>query len=59
MNDIVSARLDIIAAKAKILAEASRRGFWSGELERGLREIETEISELRRGSGSSSQWDSR
>lgn len=50
MDSITTARLDIIAAKAKILAEAARRGFWDGELQQGLAEIEREISALKQGS---------
>lgn len=51
-NDIVSARLDIISAKAKILAEKYKNNqMWDGDLTRGLNEIESEISSIRRESG--------
>lgn len=46
MDEIQTARLEIIAAKAKILAEASKRGFWPGELKQGLTEIELEINKI-------------
>lgn len=46
-DSIQTARLEIIAAKARILADASKRGFWDGELNRGLDEIEREIQQLR------------
>lgn len=46
MDNLTTARLEIIAAKAKILVEASKRGFWGGELKRGLEEIEAEISRI-------------
>ena len=50
-REIVAARLDLIAAKAKILA-ASYRGskLWEGELTRGLNEIEVELKAVQRDS---------
>lgn len=37
-------RLDLIAAKAKQLAEDARAGrFWEGDLSRGLRELREQL----------------
>lgn len=52
MYDEVAMYLDLIAAKAKQLAEDCRRGrLWDGELERGLGEIQ---SAIQRAAGASS-----
>lgn len=40
MNDAVSMRLELIAAKAKMLAYEYKNGkLWPGDLERGLGEL--------------------
>jgi hypothetical protein len=51
-RDVVAARLDLIAAKAKILA-AKYRGnqLWEGELTTGLNDIQTEVQAVQRESG--------
>lgn len=47
-NDIISARLDLIAAKARILAEQYRNNsMWDDDLNQGLSQIEKEISTIR------------
>lgn len=61
MDSITTARLEIIAAKARILADKAKGNqFWEGELDRGLAEIEREVASIRsdnRGySSSRSTW---
>ncbi len=52
MNAVVLSRLEIIAAKAKILAEKYKNNqFWEGELRDGLAELEAEIAQIVRNSG--------
>lgn len=47
-NDITIARLDLIAAKAKILSEQYKNNqMWDGDLERGLNDILSEINNIR------------
>lgn len=48
MSDpITAARLEIISAKAKILAEAVKNGStWPGDLARGLKEIHSELAQI-------------
>jgi len=65
-NALVAARLEIVAAKAKILAEKYKNNqLWGGELDSGIREIESELSKIRSEGGSSdwattrSGWDDR
>jgi hypothetical protein len=49
-DDIIAARLDLIAAKARILAEQYKNNqHWEGDLSRGLDEIEREIAAVRNG----------
>ncbi len=60
-NPMLTARLEIIAAKSRILVEKSRNNqFWPGELSRGLSEIEREISNIQTEEGldekANSQW---
>lgn len=46
-DQITAARLEIISAKAKILAESARNGsFWPGDLEKGIQEIRTELAQI-------------
>lgn len=47
-DDTTAARLEIIAAKAKILATQYKGGgLWEGDLTRYLDEIESEIRKVR------------
>jgi hypothetical protein len=48
MSDpIIAARLEIVSAKAKILAEAVRNGqTWPGDVERTLEEIRAELAQI-------------
>lgn len=56
-DDIIAARLDLIAAKAKILAEQYKNNqHWEGDLNRGLSEIEREIAAIRNNSNGRSGW---
>jgi hypothetical protein len=50
-REIVASRLDLIAAKARILA-ADYRGskLWEGELTKGLNEIQAEVDAVKRDS---------
>ncbi len=57
-NEIVTARLMVIAAKAKILSEQYKNNqLWGGELERELNAIESEIASIRREAGSYRGWE--
>ena len=48
-NELIAARLAVIAAKAKILSETYKNGqMWEGDLVRGLDEIEIEMNLIRR-----------
>lgn len=61
-NDIIAARLDVIAAKARILSEQYKKNqLWGSDLERGLSDILSEIESIKRegGSNASGQWDDR
>ena len=61
-NDIVAARLDVIAAKARILSEQYKNNkLWDGDLERGLSDILSEIESIKREGGSNArgQWGDR
>lgn len=52
MNEIVAARLDLIAAKAKILAADYRAGRqWPSDLSSGLNDLTKELEAIRRESG--------
>lgn len=55
---VITARLDLIAAKAKILAESYKNNkLWGGELKDGIDEIEREIALIRRGEpGAARGW---
>jgi len=58
MNEIIAARLDLIAAKAKILAADYRAGRqWPTDLSRGLSELGVELENIRRESGSAARDD--
>jgi len=47
-DDTIAARLEIIAAKARILASNYKGGaLWPGDLSRGLDEIEAEMNRIR------------
>jgi len=47
MNELVAAKLDLIAAKAKQLSLDYRAGrLWEGELENGLAEIHQQLSSI-------------
>jgi len=47
-NPVIQARLEIISAKAKLLAEKYKNNqLWDGELSKGLDEIQSEISYAR------------
>lgn len=51
-DDITAARLAVVAAKAKILADKYKHGqLWAGDLHRMLSEIESEINKVRSESG--------
>ncbi len=57
-NEIVTARLMVIAAKAKILSEQYKNNqLWGGELDRELNAIESEIAAIRREAGSYRGWE--
>lgn len=48
MNEVLASRLDLIAAKAKIMASDYRNGrMWEGDLSRGLDELLREITYAR------------
>jgi hypothetical protein len=56
-DDIIAARLDLIAAKAKILSEQYKNNkLWDGDLERGLEEIGRELAAVRNNSAGNSGW---
>lgn len=47
-NDIIAAKLDMIAAKAKAMATSYRTGrLWDGELTSGINEIDRTVDEIR------------
>lgn len=50
MNELIAARLELIAAKAKILAASYRENkLWDGELNSGLDMLSHEIVSIRQG----------
>ena len=56
-NDIIAARLDLIAAKARILAEQYKANkMWDGDLTQGLDTILSEISNIKREGGHERGW---
>ena len=58
-KELVAARLELISAKSKLLAEEYKNGkMWDGDLSRGLDELVREITYVRneRGSESSGGW---
>ncbi len=58
LNEIISARLALISAKAKILSERYKNNqLWGGELETSLNTIESEIASIRREAGSERGWE--
>jgi len=47
MDTIIAARLEIISAKSKILAESIKNNsLWPGELDQILHEISVELSQI-------------
>lgn len=57
VGDIISARLDLIAAKAKILSEQYKSDRGKGNsLEIGLQDIEREIASVRHGIHGDTTW---
>lgn len=47
-NDLVAARLELIAAKAKVMAADYKNGrMWDGELSKGLDDLLREITHAR------------
>lgn len=49
VNETVAARLEFVAAKARILVNEYRAGrLWEGELSRGLDELRSEIDRAQR-----------
>lgn len=44
-NEMVAMRLELVAAKAKQLAEDCKRGkLWPGDLQRGISEMEGQLA---------------
>jgi len=57
-NNLIEARLTIIASKAKILAENYKNGkLWDSDLSQGIAEIETEIRAIRQESNQNRGWE--
>jgi len=57
-NTVVAARLDLIAAKAKILAEDYKNNrMWEGDLTRGLSQIESEVRAIQREINENRGWE--
>lgn len=57
MDAIIVARLDIVAAKAKILSEKYKNNqLWQGELDSGVKELQSELNQISQ-RGYSSQFD--
>lgn len=56
-KEIIIARLELIAAKAKILVNDYRFGkLWDGDLSRGLEELKKEIDKISKESGQDTNW---
>ncbi len=56
-SDIISARLDLIAARARVLADQYKNNqLWDGELTDGLNEIQRELTAVRNNSNGDSGW---
>lgn len=48
-REVIAARLDLIAARAKVLANEYRQNkLWEGELTTGLRDIQSQIESVQR-----------
>jgi hypothetical protein len=57
VDPVITARLDLIAAKAKILAESYKNNkMWEGDLQQGLNVLQHEIQMIRTESGNSRGW---
>lgn len=57
-NDLVAARLELIAAKAKVMAADYKDGrMWDGDLSKGLDDLLREITHVRNERGSSDRND--
>lgn len=57
MNDDVADRLELIAAKARVLVNDYRQGkLWDGDLSRGLQELKKEIDQVCNESGHGNSW---
>ncbi len=57
-NELIEARLNIIAYKARILADNYKNNqLWDGDLSRGLDELETEIRAIRKASNDHRGWE--
>jgi len=56
-REVITARLDLIAAKAKVLVHDYRQGkLWDGDLRRGLEELKREIDRVCNESGAQDSW---
>lgn len=56
-DDIIAARLDMIAAKAKILADDYKNNrLWDGDLGRGLGDIRRELDAIGRNERGETGW---
>jgi hypothetical protein len=56
-KEVIAARLDLIAAKARVLVNDYRQGrLWDGDLSRGLQELKKEIDQVCVESGSGDSW---
>ena len=57
-NELIEARLNIIAYKARILADNYKNNqLWDGDLSRGLDELENEIKAIRKASNDTRGWE--
>lgn len=56
-NETVAARLELIAAKARVLVNDYRAGrLWDGDLSKGLQELRREIELAQNESGDTNNW---
>jgi len=57
-NRVVASRLDLVAAKARILAEDDKNNsVWEGDLARGLSQIESEVRAIQREINENRGWE--
>lgn len=57
VDQVITARLEMIAAKARILAENYKNNkMWGGDLQDGLNVLQHEIQMIRNESGNSRHW---